>query len=121
MAQEIVKAAEAVLTVLALTALSVGAIAYVYKSFRKGKKEASDDATGIYKNLNEALEKKVDTLKENLDEAIKNIDTLNDRVEKLTTELKNYESLIVKSLIEYWDSHPSEAKTMSQTKEVNKK
>ena len=111
-----------ILTGISLFVIIIGGIGYLVGVFRKGKQEAAtSEAAEIYEDLNKALKEKVGSLEYKLDGALKNIDTLNAKVSKLTQELLNYENIIVRSLQEYWENHPSEARALSQAREVKRK
>lgn len=96
----------------------VAGIVYLVLSYFRGNLQASEAATDVYESLNTALEKKVATLEKDLKDAFGRIEEMEVSITKLTADLANYETLIVRSLREHWESHPSEARALRKAKQM---
>lgn len=103
-----------------ITGFVIGSFAFplgrfVYNAFT-GANTAKSEATGIYQGLNIALEKKVDTLQEQLLEALHKIEIMDERITKLSNDNAFFEQIFHKALAEYFERHPDVASEHNRRK-----
>ena len=110
----------AYLSLLGLIVAGIGTVYYKLRESKDKEHQASKEQIEIYEGLNRALKEKVSDLETRLDEVLKTVNGLEQQIKQVNDNLKMYENLVVRSLHEYWQQHPTEAKAMMQSREFKK-
>lgn len=87
----------------------IGALAFVYATFRIAVNNAAKESNQILRDLNSDKDSKIKLLDEKQEEILGKLKELERRIEYLTRQKKTYEDLITEALRDHFKAHPDMA------------